>query len=227
MKTVFLIPGYGLPKNIKPDENYNIYLKSVFNTIWDLTVKNKIVKPLIILSGGKTDCFKPYQRTEAEEMAKIFKPLIQRTRIKSQTRGWQVALEKKSLSTLENLLFCRDILRKKKINSGQLYVFCEMTRQERMKILARKVLGKKFKIKVWAVDFDHSQNRYLDPKFISKKEKAGTKFALGALKSPAKFQEHHRVFVKKFKFLRQHDPAKHPQAVKKWMTEQMKILEGK
>jgi methionyl-tRNA synthetase len=44
----------------------------VFNKIYDLVTRNDIAKPLIIFSGGKTDCFKPYKRNEASEMIKLF-----------------------------------------------------------------------------------------------------------------------------------------------------------
>ncbi len=64
MKKVYLVFGYGVPKNIIKDENYNFYLKMVFNQIYNLEVKYKSDSPLIICSGGKTDCFKPYKRND-------------------------------------------------------------------------------------------------------------------------------------------------------------------
>jgi len=75
MNNIFLIFGYGIPKNILKNENYNFYLKMVFNRIYDIIVKTKVRKPLVICSGGKTDIFKPYNRTEAEEIIKFLKKL--------------------------------------------------------------------------------------------------------------------------------------------------------
>ena len=75
MKNIFLILGYGIPKNISKDGNYNFYLKIVFNRIFEITIKKCLIEPLVILSGGKTDCFSPYARTEAEEMTKLFNKL--------------------------------------------------------------------------------------------------------------------------------------------------------
>ncbi len=67
----------------------NFYLKIVFNKIYDLVVKNKIYKPITICCGGETDMFKPYKRTEADEMIKLFKTLIEeRPFLKSTTKSW-------------------------------------------------------------------------------------------------------------------------------------------
>jgi len=79
MNDIFLVFGYGIPKNILKDENYNFYLKIVFNRIYDITSKSKSKKTLIICSGGKTDMFKPYKRTEADEMIRLLKKNKQKT----------------------------------------------------------------------------------------------------------------------------------------------------
>ena len=52
MKNIFLVFGYGIPKNILKDENYNFYLKMVFNKIYDLATKNDIKNPVIIVTEG-------------------------------------------------------------------------------------------------------------------------------------------------------------------------------
>lgn len=44
--SIFLILGHGVPKDILKDENYNLYLKSVFNKIYDLKIQNKITNPI-------------------------------------------------------------------------------------------------------------------------------------------------------------------------------------
>lgn len=97
MKNSFLIPGYGVPKNILKDENYNFYLKIILNAIFDLTVKKKQEKSVIIFSGGKTDCYRPYKRTEADEMIKLFRSLINHARLGAVTKNWQLIPEKKSV----------------------------------------------------------------------------------------------------------------------------------
>ena len=105
MTNIFLVFGYGIPKNILKDENYNFYLKTVFNKIYGVVTKDTYTKPLIIFCGGKTDIFKPYKRNEAEEMRKFFTAMInQRPFLKSITKNWLFIVEKESLSTLENLI---------------------------------------------------------------------------------------------------------------------------
>jgi len=71
MKQVFIVMGYGVPQDIMADGNYAVYLRNVFNHIYDEASRRK-VEPIIIFSGGKTDLFKPYKRTEAGEMIKFF-----------------------------------------------------------------------------------------------------------------------------------------------------------
>ncbi|MEK7606775.1 MAG: hypothetical protein AAB444_01065 [Patescibacteria group bacterium] len=61
----FLIFGYGVPKDIFKDENYNFYLKTVFNRIYDRVTEGKIKKPVILCGGGKTDCYKPSKHVQA------------------------------------------------------------------------------------------------------------------------------------------------------------------
>ena len=111
MKNVIIIFGYGIPKNILKDENYNFYLKMIFNKIYDLSTKKSIDdNPIIICSGGKTDIYKPYHRSEAEEMIKFFKAFTKKPYLKEITKKWNFVAEKTSLSTLENFLNTKKIL---------------------------------------------------------------------------------------------------------------------
>ena len=224
MKNIFLIFGYGIPKNIFVDENYNLYLKTVFNQVYDLVTKDKVSSPLVICSGGKTDCFKPYKITEGDEMVKFFKKLCQQSFLKSVTKNWLFVSEKTSLSTLENFLHCRGILKKQKITPARLFVFCEQTRVKRVKILAKKILNKKYNPIVIPVDFDTSANRYLDPKFLTEKEQLVLKHDLWALENTTNFKKYHQLFEEKLRFLRKAGPEVHTKAVQEWWEQEINKL---
>jgi len=226
MKNIFLIFGYGIPKNIFADENYNLYLKTVFNQVYDLVTKDKVSSPLIICSGGKTDCFKPYKRTEGDEMVKFLKKLCQQSFLKSVTKNWLFVSEKTSLSTLENFLHCRGILKKQKI-TARLYIFCEQTRAKRVKILAKKILAKKYNQTVIPVDFDTSANRYLAPKFLAEKERLVLKHDLLALENTTNLKKYHQLFEEKLKFLRKAGPEVHTKAVQEWWKQEINKLTSK
>jgi hypothetical protein len=157
MDNIFLVFGYGVPKNILKDENYNFYLKMVFNKIYDTTVKNNIDNPFIITCGGQTDMFKPYDRTEAEEMIRFFKAFIQESPfLESITKNWRFIPENQSLSTLENLLNSLDIVHKRGIRKANFFIFCEQTRENRINTLAKKILDKNYNFITIPIDFDTS-----------------------------------------------------------------------
>lgn len=225
MNYIFLIPGYGIPKNILKDENYNIYLKTVFNKIYNLTVKHKISRPIIILNGGHTDCHKPYRRTEAGEMHKFLKNFIKSPVLQQITKDWVWLCEKKSISTLENLLYSQEIFSKKKMEvKTDLYIFCEQTKERVIKALVKKVFAKRYKTQVIPIDFDVSDNRYLDPKFIFEKEKRELKYAFWALKSAENLKKYRQIYKERLKFLRKAGTKKHVQAINKWWKIKLKEL---
>ena len=226
MNDVFLIFGYGIPRNILKDENYNFYLKMVFNKIYDFVVKKGIENPTIVCSGGKTDMFKPYKRTEAEEMIRLLKSLSKRPFLREATRNWLFIPEKKSLSTLENFLNCLQQIKKRKIKKANFYIFCEQTREKRIKVLAKKMLDKNYNFLVAPIDFDVSTNRYLSPDFIAKKEKVELKHALWALQSPENLKKYHEVFAEKINYLRKAGPNVHVEAVKEWWEQKLKELKN-
>jgi hypothetical protein len=66
------------------------------------------------------------------------------------------------------------------------------------------------------IDFDTSPNRYLDPKFLVKKERLVLKHDLWALESSTNLKKYHRLFEEKLKFLRQAGPKVHTKAIKEW-----------
>src|SRR3989339_1730620 len=104
---LYLILGYGIPKKIDVDDNYRRYLGIIFNTVYSQSADQT---PTIMFCGGHTDIIKPYQRTEAGEMAGFFKQLAIRPSCQAQTRKFKYFLEKKSLSTLENIIYSREII---------------------------------------------------------------------------------------------------------------------
>lgn len=225
MKDIFLVFGYGVPKNILKDEAYNFYFKMIFNKIYDLVIRDNINRPFIIFSGGKTDCFKPYKRNEADEMIKFFRTLSKRPFLRKVTKAWFLIPEKKSLSTLENFLNCKKIISKRKIKQANLYIFCEQTREKRIKILAKKIFNKNYHCLIIPIDFDTSPNRYLDPKFIAKKERAELRHTSWALQGPENLKKHHKVFRGKIDYFRKSDLSKNPGIIKKWWEKKLKELE--
>ena len=222
MKSIFIILGYGIPKDIFTDENYNIYLKSVFNKIYDQVITNKIEKPLIICSGGPTDIVSPFRRTEAGEMVKFLKKLSKKKYLKDITKDWEFVADIQALSTLENFLNCKEIIKNKKKNKANIYIFGEHTRNKRLKILASKIFDKNFNTQIITIDFDTSLNRYLDPKFIQKKETEAQKIDLKCLKSGEELQKNHEVLIDKIKFLRKFPPEKQADAIKKYWDKRLK-----
>lgn len=226
MNDVFLVFGYGIPRNILKDENYNFYLKMVFNNIYDFVVKKDIKNPIIICSGGKTDMFKPYKRTEAEEMIRLLKNLSKRPFLKSITKNWLFISEKKSLSTLENFLHCQQLIKKRDIKKANFYIFCEQTRAKRVKILAKKILDRNNNYRVVPIDFDVSANRYLPEGYLTKKESAELKHSLWALRNPDNLKKHHKIFVEKIEYLRKAGSKVHAEAVKEWWEQKLQKLEN-
>ncbi len=167
MKQCFLVLGYGIPKDIRDDKNYGCYLGLVFNAVFDWCTTHHRWNPVIIFSGGKTDMFKPYHRTEAREMIRLFTSLTHRSAVKERVQKWSLIPETRALSTLDNLLYTADLCSSRKLDQRNVIVFCEQTRQRRISSLAKKVFGK---AKVIPLDFDQSSNRYLEPTFIRQKE---------------------------------------------------------
>ena len=219
MKNIFLINGYGIPKDILKDENYNFYLKIVFNRIFDILSQSKDkTAPVIIFSGGKTDMRKPYnKRSEAGEMIRFFKKLMTRPAVKKFTKNWQIEKEDRAISTIENILFAKEIIvKKKKISRANIFTFCETTRVERIEVFLKRLFLARYKVKAVGVDFDVSANRYLDPKIIQDKEKKETELALWALKDYDNFVRLHQLYEEKLSRLRKMGRQNHVKAIAEW-----------
>ncbi|HBU06875.1 MAG TPA: hypothetical protein DEB09_02220 [Candidatus Magasanikbacteria bacterium] len=212
MNKIFVIPGYGVPKNIMTDANYNRYLSFAFNKIYD---ESNSQEATILFCGGKTDCYPPYQRTEAEEMYKFFISLAKRKFVKAKTKDWQYIKENKSVCRLENFLYARDYIIKNKIKFAEITIFCEFTRRKRAGELIKKIF-KGYKVKLEPVDFDLSPNRYLDKKFISKKEIRQMTWALRALEDKNELKKFIQNHKDKLKFFRENDYINNPRVVEEW-----------
>lgn len=223
MKQVFLVFGYGVPKDILHDEQYRFYLSVVFNTIYEMVTKQNCADPVILCSGGPTDMFPPYKRTEAEEMIRLLKHFAERPFLKERTAQWTFIPETHALSTLENMLNCQAIMEKEQLQDAQVTIFCEYTRQDRIQTVAKNVLQQH--VAIVPIDFDVSENRYLDPAFIAKKEEAELKHSLWALKNPENLKKHHALFQEKIDFLRNAGPDVHGEKIKEWWIQKLRELE--
>ena len=221
MKQYFLVLGYGIPKNILEDENYNFYLKSVFNKIFDWCSTHNQWDPVIIFSGGKTDVFEPFRRTEAREMIKLFAALSKRPTVKARVKGWSLVPEMRSFSTLDNLLYAAEICRSQQSGEAKIIILEEQTRHKRILTLGRKIFGE---AAVIPIDFDQSANRYLDFAFIKHKESEVLKFDLWALQNPSNLKEHRILSKKKIAFFRKMGTTKHVDAVKQWWEQELHEL---
>jgi hypothetical protein len=216
MKEVFLILGYGVPKNMRTDLNYQIYVRSIFNSIYQQVV-DRGIQPTIVASGGPTDLFKPYRRTEAGEMVKELERMRQMLP-RRVGAGWRIVAEPRSFSLLENILFTR-----RRLGSLRaVTIFCEVTRVRRVKATAKKIFGGRTRIIVRGIDFDASSTRYLDPKLLRRKERVNIHFDDWALKSPANLRRHHDIHVDKVRRFRQADSPDSLRSVRQWFEESTK-----
>lgn len=216
MNKIFLILGYGIPKDIFEDLEYRSYLAAAFNNIFEYAREHKDEKIFIIFSGGKTDMVEPYKRSEAGEMKKFFEYLTRREFVRDMTKGWTLLTDTASLSTMENILNSKKIIEKRNIKGARIGIFCEFTRKSRITKLAKNIFGSEYKFEVFDIDFSISENRYLDKDYILQKEKNALKFDLWALSSEENFKAYHKNFSDKFKFLRSYGPERHQEAIQVW-----------
>lgn len=225
MRYCWIVFGYGVPEDIFKDEQYAIYLKIAFNRLFEKVTQAKNSPNVhVLFCGGKTDLFPPYYRTEAAEMFQYWKMLASRPAVKKITRGWLNHTEKRSLSTLENLLFSKQTVQKLgKIDT--LFITCEQTRAKRVAFLAKKIYPK-LKTEIIPIDFDNSPIRY-DIEAIREKEKIEIKHMEWALRKPQNLQKHHRLFEEKIAFLRSGPrEERFQQLKKKWVKKLKELIEN-
>jgi hypothetical protein len=217
---LFLIFGYGVPDNIGRDLNYQVYLRVAFNTIYQATTAKNIT-PYILVCGGPTDLVRPYRRTEAGEMVQVFRKMFRKVPT-ARRRGWKISLEPHSISTLENFQNTLSAAKRTKTVT----IFCEATRAPRIRRLARRIYDSKITSQVIGVDFDASANRFLDPKFLRRKENAMERFDVWALKSSRNFRQHHLAYAEKLKRFRASGSRQHIRSVKDWWESVLEEFSG-
>ncbi len=216
MDKVFMILGYGIPKDIFQDLEYKSYLNAAFNGIFGYSRNHEDEKIRIIFCGGRTDMIPPYKRSEAGEMKRYFESLRKREFVAAQARKWILWTDTASLSTMENLSNAKKLIGRSGIGKADLGIFCEYTRRSRIKKLAGKIFGKGTRTEIIPVDFSISENRYLSEEYIREKEKNALKFDFWALKSEENHKAYHKNFSDKFKFLRSYGPERHQEAIRVW-----------
>jgi hypothetical protein len=215
MKQVFIVPGYGVPKDILRDLNMTLYLRGVANYIFDRTAGDA-KPPVVIFSGGPTDMWKPYKRTEAAEMYRWMKTAIKSRDFRKEMKRWKIRLEVKSISTLEKVIF----LSKMKQAGMRVTVFSEFTRAPHWERLLAKG---RIPAKVISIDFDASANRYRVPQ-LQEKEQAIIRFDLWALRSQQNLRKHRQFFQKRLEYLRQAGPKNHVEAVHRFWKDGATML---
>jgi hypothetical protein len=204
----FIIPGYHLPNNIENDEKYIKYFDFACKEIVRISNSEKV---LVILSGGNIDMDKPFDRILSKVMLPLFKSYIDKYNI-----NCLVKTEEKSLSSLENLIYSKDILDEFKENL-ETYIFCDKQRLERSKILADKVFNNPIML---GVDISHDLEKQ-NADLVNKKEELATKFSLWALKSKDNFDKFKSIYNEKYTYLRTVSPEKRKEAEIEWWKEML------
>ncbi len=204
----FIIPGYHLPNNIENDEKYIKYFDFACNEIAKISNSEKV---LVILSGGNIDMNKPFERILSKVMLPFFKIYIDKYNI-----NCLIETEEKSLSSLENLMYSKDILDKFKGNF-EIYIFSDKQRLDRSKMIADKVFDNPIML---SVDISHELEKQ-NAEVVNKKEELATKFSLWALKSKDNFDKFKSVYNDKYTYLRTISPEKRKEAEIEWWKEML------
>lgn len=187
---IFIVPGYHLPKSIESDEVYIKYFSYVCEEI------NKLCKDrdkiTVLLSGGNIDMDKPFNRILSQEMKKPFDVVAKKFNINCTT-----LTEEKSLSSIENLIYSKNII--DKINGDkEIYIFSDLQRSERTKITTDIIFNKYELLTIDLGSKEEKQNQEI----VNKKENLAIKLSLWALKNNENLEEFKNVYIDKFKLLR-------------------------
>ena len=208
----FIICGYGIPADGQETENYRTYLNVAFNQMYELA---QFEPALVIPSGGPTNCTPPFEGTEAEHVGRWIGERFKRA--EEATKEWEIVLEDQALSSPENLLYAKDLLDARGFE-GEIVVFCEFVRRNRMQLYANEVFGE---AEVIAIDFDSSSNRYQPKEKVELLLEKQIEADLPIIKNPDLRAEHHAFYEKKLEMLRkwQQEGMTHEAAVKRWWDE--------
>lgn len=220
MKAAFVVMGYGVPEDILVDAQYQTYLRTVLNEIYDFSFRFGVEGSQVILPGGNTDCFEPFDRTEAGEMKRYFEHLSKDDFVAQIISQWTIVLEERSLSSVENFVFSKELLDS---DVEHVVIFSDATREKRNAAIAQIVFDQP--TTVIPVNFDVSASRYVGHNFIQKKEAAALKHALWALESEENAKKHHELLEEKIRRLREAGPEKHQEAIKEWWKEAIEKAE--
>jgi hypothetical protein len=188
-----LVCGYGIPEDIMTDKNYFSYLTQVFNFLFDRFADTE---GSVFLSGGPTDCFPPFKRTEARETKRW---LVEKIKSAEKEIGqkipWKIILDNKALSTLENLVNFKPFAK------GRVIIFAEKTRTDRIKKLAKIIF--KNQAKCVFFDFDGSFARY-HKEAIRIREKNALIVHLAAVRDRGKIKDIRQAVQRKLSLMRKH-----------------------
>lgn len=188
VRTIAVINGYGIPRDIRTDCSYHAYLVQVVNWLWERHRDHGLT---VVPCGGKTDMRPPYRRTEAGEMARWLQPHIRALGLSTR---WKISPIATELTALENMLTVA-----KRFSKGPIVYFCEWTRLKKMRALAKRIFGKR--CLVVGIEFDGSAPRYdLDGRRALERE--DLRYSLAALKDPTWRRMLRAAAVEKIRVLR-------------------------
>lgn len=221
MKQVFIVPGYGIPPNTLKDNAYRAYLTSVTKQVTNYLKTRPLTKCVLIFCGGKTALDKPFNRTEAGEMVRLFTHVSRNTLSSSQIK---INKEQKSISSLENLVNANNALQRLTKTKKQVIIFFERTRAYRGRELAKIVIKGK-KIKVIPVDlYTPEQMKHI--KLMQKKDKLSLNASLWALRSTEHYKKLHRIYLRRIRILRRTPPGNREVVNRNLWTEALQMMKG-
>lgn len=203
---IFIVPGYGIPKDIFKDVYYGLYLKRVTLTIKKFLSDHPRTRVSVIFSGGNTDVIPPFNRTEASEMLNLFKSLF------PDYQKIDTMLEEDSLSSLENQINSKRIIDKLGKKIEDITLFCERSKIHRIKTTARMIFSK---ISVVGIKLPQSRQAP-DTKLFRDKEELILRYSLRALKDKKSLDKFRNIFIEKFKYLRKYPPEEQNAALSLW-----------
>lgn len=199
MKFITLICGYGVPEDILTDRSYHAYLTTCMNWLFDRCAKTS---GAVVLNGGPTDIFKPYQRTEAGEMAKwIRRKQAEIERTRGEKLPWKIVAKPKSLSSVENILNFKPLTDE----TSNVIVFCERTRTARIRRLVKLIFGSR-RVTIVPIDFDGSPRRY-QPIRTKQSERDFIRMETAAVHNRHALKLIRSFMKKKLTLMREHDPV--------------------
>ncbi len=199
----YIVPGYHLPKDIHKDETYKKYFDFVCREITRTSDSEKVA---VVLSGGNIDMDEPFDKVLSKTMLPLFKEYIDKYHL-----NCLLKTEEKSLSSLENLMYSKELLDQLAPNSD-IYIFSDAQRVKRLTVLADNVFNNP---KILGIDLSHPEERK-NAEVVNKKEELATNFSLWALKSKANFEKFKNVYSDKYAYLRTVPPEKRKEAEIEW-----------